>query len=240
MRHESPATPSGRAGTGSISRASSSRRTSCSPSPRARERSGTTRTSADGARRTRFGFVRACWDGSHPKVKAGKEYAEGRFLLLADMLLHETIHQYHDEIDRPGREELPRPRPGVSRRVQPHRQGAGLAARADREGQGAREELAELCPLALEREARRLLPRGVRHRDRAGQGRGGGRGRRGREPGAARREAGGALRSSSSAAIEQFEQRFAITPGAEARSPSPGREGPRVRCKVTVRKAQCV
>jgi hypothetical protein len=31
-------------------------------------------------------------------VKAGEEYAEGRFLVLADVLLHETIHQYHDEI----------------------------------------------------------------------------------------------------------------------------------------------
>ena len=38
------------------------------------------------------------WDGSHPQVKAGEEYAEGRFLLVADVLLHETIHQYHDEI----------------------------------------------------------------------------------------------------------------------------------------------
>jgi hypothetical protein len=38
------------------------------------------------------------WDGSHPQVRAGEEYAEGRFLILADVLLHETIHQYHDEI----------------------------------------------------------------------------------------------------------------------------------------------
>ena len=38
------------------------------------------------------------WDGSHPKARAGDEYAEGRFLLLADILLHETIHQYHDEL----------------------------------------------------------------------------------------------------------------------------------------------
>jgi hypothetical protein len=37
-------------------------------------------------------------DGSHPDVKSGPEYAEGRFLLVADVLLHETIHQYHDEI----------------------------------------------------------------------------------------------------------------------------------------------
>jgi hypothetical protein len=37
-------------------------------------------------------------DGSHPKVQAGEEYAEGRFLLIADVLLHETIHQYHDEL----------------------------------------------------------------------------------------------------------------------------------------------
>lgn len=37
-------------------------------------------------------------DGSHPQVRAGEEYAEGRFLLVADVLLHETIHQYHDEI----------------------------------------------------------------------------------------------------------------------------------------------
>jgi hypothetical protein len=38
------------------------------------------------------------WDGSHPQVRAGEEYAEGRFLLVADVLLHETIHQYHDEV----------------------------------------------------------------------------------------------------------------------------------------------
>ena len=38
------------------------------------------------------------WDGSHPKVRAEEAYAEGRFLLVADILLHETIHQYHDEI----------------------------------------------------------------------------------------------------------------------------------------------
>lgn len=38
------------------------------------------------------------WDGSHPQVNAGEEYAEGRFLILADVLLHETIHQYHEEV----------------------------------------------------------------------------------------------------------------------------------------------
>jgi hypothetical protein len=38
------------------------------------------------------------WDGSHPQVRSGDEFAEGRFLILADVLLHETIHQYHDEI----------------------------------------------------------------------------------------------------------------------------------------------
>ena len=38
------------------------------------------------------------FDGLHPKVKSGEEYAEGRFLLIADVLLHETIHQYHDEL----------------------------------------------------------------------------------------------------------------------------------------------
>ena len=37
-------------------------------------------------------------DGSHPQVQAGEEFAEGRFLIAADILLHETIHQYHDEI----------------------------------------------------------------------------------------------------------------------------------------------
>jgi hypothetical protein len=36
--------------------------------------------------------------GSHPQVRAGEEFAEGRFLLVADVLLHETIHQYHDEV----------------------------------------------------------------------------------------------------------------------------------------------
>ena len=38
------------------------------------------------------------WDGSHPQVRSGEEYAEGRFLIVAVVLLHETIHQYHDEI----------------------------------------------------------------------------------------------------------------------------------------------
>lgn len=36
--------------------------------------------------------------GQHKAMKAGDRYAEGRFLFVADVLLHETIHQYHHEI----------------------------------------------------------------------------------------------------------------------------------------------
>ena len=36
--------------------------------------------------------------GTHPGVKAGDEYAEGRRLLVADILLHEMIHQWQHEI----------------------------------------------------------------------------------------------------------------------------------------------
>src|SRR5262249_10626897 len=32
------------------------------------------------------------------KMKAGDRYAEGRFLFVADVLLHETLHQYAHEI----------------------------------------------------------------------------------------------------------------------------------------------
>ena len=36
--------------------------------------------------------------GSDPSVRAGEQYAEGRFLLVADVFLHETIHQSQHEV----------------------------------------------------------------------------------------------------------------------------------------------
>lgn len=36
--------------------------------------------------------------GTHPHMRPGPEYAEGRFLFIADVLLHEIVHQYHEEI----------------------------------------------------------------------------------------------------------------------------------------------
>ncbi len=36
--------------------------------------------------------------GTHPKIKRGKSYAEGRFLYVADVALHETIHQWQQEV----------------------------------------------------------------------------------------------------------------------------------------------
>lgn len=36
--------------------------------------------------------------GTHPHVQAGEAYAEGRFRFVADVLLHEAIHQLHFEI----------------------------------------------------------------------------------------------------------------------------------------------
>ncbi len=36
--------------------------------------------------------------GTHPKVRAGSKYARGRSLLVADVLLHEMIHQWQQEI----------------------------------------------------------------------------------------------------------------------------------------------
>jgi hypothetical protein len=35
--------------------------------------------------------------GSHPHVRSGDEFAAGRALFVDDILLHETIHQYHNE-----------------------------------------------------------------------------------------------------------------------------------------------
>jgi hypothetical protein len=37
-------------------------------------------------------------DGTHPDVRHGDAYAEGRFRFVADVLIHEQIHQYHQEI----------------------------------------------------------------------------------------------------------------------------------------------
>src|SRR5215210_686999 len=36
--------------------------------------------------------------GTHPHVRPGDPQAEGRFGIVADVLLHESIHQYHMEI----------------------------------------------------------------------------------------------------------------------------------------------
>jgi len=36
--------------------------------------------------------------GTHRKMRAGTEYAAGRFLYAADILLHEMIHQWHTEV----------------------------------------------------------------------------------------------------------------------------------------------
>src|SRR5262249_56557694 len=36
--------------------------------------------------------------GHHKALRKGERYAEGRFLFVADVLLHETIHQYHQEV----------------------------------------------------------------------------------------------------------------------------------------------
>lgn len=36
--------------------------------------------------------------GEHSLVQEGEGFAEGRFLVVADVLLHELVHQWHDEI----------------------------------------------------------------------------------------------------------------------------------------------
>ena len=36
--------------------------------------------------------------GHHKALRKGAHYAEGRFLFVADVLLHETVHQYHQEV----------------------------------------------------------------------------------------------------------------------------------------------
>lgn len=36
--------------------------------------------------------------GHHKALRKGERYAEGRFLFVADVLLHETVHQYHQEV----------------------------------------------------------------------------------------------------------------------------------------------
>ena len=36
--------------------------------------------------------------GTHPDMRAGDKYAEGRFLFVSDVLLHEMLHQYQHEI----------------------------------------------------------------------------------------------------------------------------------------------
>jgi hypothetical protein len=37
-------------------------------------------------------------NGTHPIVRPGDEFAEGRFLLVIDILLHETCHQFQTEV----------------------------------------------------------------------------------------------------------------------------------------------
>jgi hypothetical protein len=36
--------------------------------------------------------------GSHPSVRPGDQYAEGRFRFVADVFLHETVHQWQHEV----------------------------------------------------------------------------------------------------------------------------------------------
>jgi hypothetical protein len=36
--------------------------------------------------------------GAHPSVRPGPEHAEGRFLFVADVLLHESLHQWQHEV----------------------------------------------------------------------------------------------------------------------------------------------
>jgi hypothetical protein len=36
--------------------------------------------------------------GTHPSVRGGGQYAEGRFLFVADVFLHETVHQWQHEV----------------------------------------------------------------------------------------------------------------------------------------------
>jgi len=36
--------------------------------------------------------------GHHKALRKGERYTEGRFLFVADVLLHETVHQYHQEV----------------------------------------------------------------------------------------------------------------------------------------------
>src|SRR5262249_4088315 len=38
------------------------------------------------------------YDGSHRQVQPGSQYAEGRILLVEDVLLHESIHLFNDEV----------------------------------------------------------------------------------------------------------------------------------------------
>lgn len=40
--------------------------------------------------------------GTYPRMREGGEYAEGRFLFLADVFMHETIHQYQYEVVEDG------------------------------------------------------------------------------------------------------------------------------------------
>ena len=36
--------------------------------------------------------------GTHPDMRGGDQFSEGRFLFVADVLLHEMIHQWHQEV----------------------------------------------------------------------------------------------------------------------------------------------
>ena len=41
---------------------------------------------------------RSLLTGTHPHVQSGGQFSEGRFRLIADVLLHEMIHQYQHEV----------------------------------------------------------------------------------------------------------------------------------------------
>jgi hypothetical protein len=48
--------------------------------------------------RSQIRIRRSLLTGMHPDMAAGERFAEGRFLFVADVLLHEQIHQFHQEV----------------------------------------------------------------------------------------------------------------------------------------------
>ena len=149
------------------------------------------------------------WNGSHPQVKAGDEYAEGRFLILADVLLHETIHQYHDEIT--GQVERSYHGHGPAFRDECNRIGKALGLPPVRtaKARGSEKSLPSCAhwplnvrPEGYYRGAFKNGPELVKEGEEAD------------EDASTERPAGGPERLAKflAAAIEQFEQRFTITP----------------------------